>query len=90
MIQARVSLDGEAFTVRIDDESPERDGDGWACYPLAIRHESSGMERTEMTADSTEPDLVFIQYGFAEDLYEFYRRLFGRPAKADSFEVIPT
>lgn len=87
MIEARVSLDGEAFAVSIDDESPEPDG-GHTYYPLTIRHESSSMERAELMADSKDPKLVFIQYGFAEDLFEFYRRLFGRPATADSFEVL--
>jgi hypothetical protein len=81
MIYARASLDGELFLIKINDEEGEADG-GTTYYPLSFLHESSGLRREDMTTEFTQPSEVLADYGFAEDLVEFYRRLYGR-APAD-------
>jgi hypothetical protein len=82
MIYARVSLDGEAFLIGIDDERPETE-DGVTFYPLSFLHESSGMRFEDAEAESTQPDEVIANYGFKGSLTGFYWKLYGR-APADS------
>ncbi len=77
MIYARVSLDGEAFLIKIDEQRGEADG-MITYYPLAFLHESSGLRREDMTTEYRDPEAVLADYGFAEDLVDFYRRLYGR------------
>jgi hypothetical protein len=82
----RVSLDGETFAIKIDEDKTESDG-GYTYYPMEMRHESSGMmfDGTSQYAELAE---VYADYGFAEDLMELYRRLFGRGPEATRFEVL--
>ena len=87
MIYGRVSLDGEAFLIKIDETMAESDG-GYTYYPMEILHESSGLRREDLSSQYNQPEEVYADYGFAEDLAEFYRRLYGRGPEATRFEVL--
>jgi hypothetical protein len=79
-----VSLDGENFAVRLGEPFEENP---FTYYPLEVEHLSSGMSTDSFgPAESTDTKTILGEYGFAEDLATFYRRIFGRAPKDTRFK----
>jgi hypothetical protein len=82
-----VTLSGEVFHVRLDDDNPDYEPPR-TDYPVIIRHVSSGMEY-DTVAESINKTMVLSDKVFAADLSSFYYSLYHKKPDSNTFRINP-